>query len=114
MKTNSILFIIILLMGFYIFNSYIQNRNAKHFLEIKNTELQKNIDSLKKENSKISDKILVLDSINNINQNKIELIKDSLTNSQTKTDEKINVILNYSDDELKEFFTNRYGNNAVK
>lgn len=114
MKTNTILIILLVIVSFYALNSYIINRNAKYFLGEKNVELKRSIDSLKEQNSRISDRILILDSVNTHNQKKISTLRDSLSKYKIHTNEKINIILNYNDDELRGFFTDRYGDNAVK
>ncbi|MDA9111936.1 hypothetical protein N9J42_00465 [bacterium] len=70
--------------------------------------LETTIDSTYTLNSELNDKILELDSSLEESRKKIQQLNGSIYRIKKETDEKLNAINDYSDDELYLFFTDRY------
>ena len=78
--------------------------------------LETTIDSTYTLNSELNDKILELDSSLEESRKKIQQLNGSIYRIKKETDEKLNAINDYSDDELYLFFTDRYRqyNDSIK
>lgn len=84
--------------------------------ENKIEQLESAIDSSYAANNSLSSKILELDSSLKESQQKILQLNGSIYRIKKQTDEKLNAINDYSNDELYRFFTDRYRqyNDSIK
>lgn len=78
--------------------------------------LETTIDSTYTLNSELNNKILVLDKSLEESRKKIQQLNGSIYRIKKETDEKLNAINDYSNDELYLFFTERYRqyNDSIK
>lgn len=101
----------ILLIAFLLATLYFQKTDfsteIKKYQE-KNVVLEDRIDSLSKNNEGIRKTIRILSKENLENSKKVDSLSKELKQKRYETDKRVNTIDKYSDDDLNEFFTNRY------
>jgi len=106
----SVLFLIII--GLFVYNIVITNK-IKTDVEKYQTSIdsiQTKIDSVSLINKELDNRLAELDTnITEITQ-EIKLVDNNINVIKKKTNEKVNVVDHYGNDELNQFFTNRYGN----
>jgi septal ring factor EnvC (AmiA/AmiB activator) len=106
-KQNILLVLVIVLIGYNIFTTNSIRIDVKGYKQ-KIEALQTKIDSTQVVNQKIDTKIdSVKDNVVNITK-EIYHIDNNISIIKQQTDEKINVISNYSASELEQFFADRY------
>jgi peptidoglycan hydrolase CwlO-like protein len=110
-KQNILLAIIIVLALFNIFNTNSIKTDVKGYKD-KIEAIQIKVDSAKVVNQKIDTKI---DSVSEkvvLITKEIHNIDNTITTIKNETNEKINSIDRLSNNELEQFFTNRYNKNS--
>jgi predicted nucleic acid-binding Zn-ribbon protein len=106
-KQNLLLLLIVLLIGFNIFNTNSIRTDVKGYKE-KIEALQTKIDSAQVINEKIDIKIdSVKDNVVNITK-EIHHIDNNISVIKQQTNEKVNIVDTYTASELEQFFTDRY------
>lgn len=106
-KQNILLLLIVLLIGFNIFNTNSIRTDVKGYKE-KIEALQTKIDSAQVINEKIDIKIdSVKDNVVNITK-EIHHIDNNISVIKQQTNEKVNIVDTYTASELEQFFTDRY------
>jgi septal ring factor EnvC (AmiA/AmiB activator) len=106
-KQNILLLLIVLLIGFNIFNTNSIRTDVKGYKE-KIEALQTKIDSAQVINEKIGIKIdSVKDNVVNITK-EIHHIDNNISVIKQQTNEKVNIVDTYTASELEQFFTDRY------
>jgi predicted RNase H-like nuclease (RuvC/YqgF family) len=106
-KQNILLLLIVLLIGFNIFNTNSIRTDVKGYKE-KIEALQIKVDSAQAVNEKIDIKIdSVKDNVVNITK-EIHHIDNNISIIKQQTNEKVNSVDTLTANELEQFFTNRY------
>ena len=106
-KQNILLLILLILIGYNIFNTNSIRTDVKGY-KAKIELLQTKVDSAKVVNTKIDTKIdSVKENVISITK-EIHHIDNTITIVKKQTDEKINTVDKFSNAELEFFFTNRY------
>jgi predicted RNase H-like nuclease (RuvC/YqgF family) len=106
-KQNILLLLIVLLIGFNIFNTNSIRTDVKGYKE-KIEALQIKVDSAQAVNEKIDIKIdSVKDNVVNITK-EIHHIDNNISIIKQQTNEKVNSVDILTANELEQFFTNRY------
>jgi predicted RNase H-like nuclease (RuvC/YqgF family) len=106
-KQNILLLLIVLLIGFNIFNTNSIRTDVKGYKE-KIEALQTKVDSAQAVNEKIDIKIdSVKDNVVNITK-EIHHIDNNISIIKQQTNEKVNSVDSFTANELEQFFTNRY------
>lgn len=111
-KQNILLIIVIVLIGYNIFNTNSIRTDVKEY-ENRIESIQTKIDSSQQVNKIIDTKI---DSVkNNVVSitKEIHHIDNTITVVKAQTDEKVNHVSRFSNVELEQFFTNRYNQNNL-
>ncbi len=106
-KQDVLLVIIVVLAGYSIFQmkgikTDVAGYNAKIDL------IQKEIDSVQLENTKITEQIISIDKEIDIVDRNINHVTKNITIIKKQTDEKIDSVNNYNFSDLEKFFTDRY------
>lgn len=76
--------------------------------EVKIDSLQHTVDSIYVENGKLDNQIAEYEHEVELQDDKIQSLKDKLVLLKQETNEKVNSVDSYTDDELERFFTERY------
>jgi peptidoglycan hydrolase CwlO-like protein len=108
-KTNIILIGIIAVLAAYIL-FFVQaplKVDGKGY-EVKIDSLQHTVDSIYVENGKLDNQIAEYETEVDIQDNKIQSLKDKLVLIKQETHEKVKSVDSFTDDELERFFTERY------
>jgi hypothetical protein len=108
-KTNIILIGIIAVLAAYIL-FFVQaplKVDVKGY-EVKIDSLQHTVDSIYVENGKLDNQITEFENQVDIQDNKIQSLKDKLVLIKQETHEKVKSVDSFTDDELERFFTERY------
>ena len=108
-KTNIILIGIIAVLAAYIL-FFVQaplKVDVKGY-EVKIDSLQHTVDSIYVENGKLDNQIAEFETEVDLQDNKIQSLKDKLVLIKQETHEKVKSVDSFTDDELERFFTERY------
>jgi len=108
-KTNIILIGIIAVLAAYIL-FFVQaplKVDVKGY-EVKIDSLQHTVDSIYVENGKLDNQIAKFETEVDLQDNKIQSLKDKLVLIKQETHEKVKSVDSFTDDELERFFTERY------
>jgi peptidoglycan hydrolase CwlO-like protein len=108
-KTNIILIGIIAVLAAYIL-FFVQaplKVDVKGY-EVKIDSLQHTVDSIYVENGKLDNQITEFENQVDIQDDKIQSLKDKLVLIKQETHEKVKSVDSFTDDELERFFTERY------
>jgi len=108
-KTNIILIGVIAVLAAYIL-FFVQaplKVDVKGY-EVKIDSLQHTVDSIYVENGKLDNQIAEFETEVDLQDNKIQSLKDKLVLIKQETHEKVKSVDSFTDDELERFFTERY------
>ncbi len=108
-KSNYILIgVVAVLLAYILFFTTTSTKVDVSKYEARIDSLQTQVDSIYKENDKLDDQIAVYEQEEVQLYNKVESLKEKIVLIKQQTNEKVQSVDFFTDDELERFFTERY------